>query len=623
MSQRTRKVARKRPSHTAAPASGKTASPAPTADWHERYDATEFADNMAAATSLWQQVVARLTSTMMEDPIAPIGHSDPFHVGESFLQAAGKMMSNPGAMAQQHMGLMRDHLTLWHQTTQKLLGNALSGETEVQDRRFKATEWNDNAFFDYLRRSYLINSQWTQSMLSHVEGLDAHTAQKVKFFMRQVMDALAPSNFPMTNPEVLHTLLQSNGASLVKGLQHMLRDIEDGKGRLRIRMTNEEAFELGRNLASTKGSVVYENDLMQLIQYAPLTPQVHQVPLLFIPAWINKYYVLDLREENSLVRWAVSQGYTVFMISWVNPDAELARKSFDDYLSEGPLAALDVIEAITGTDRTNLVGYCLGGTLVATTLAWLRAREQDHRVGSATYLTTMVDFTDAGELSVFIDEGQLASLEQRMSARGYLDGSDMATTFNMLRANDLIWSFVVNNYLMGKEPFAFDLLYWNSDSTRMPATMHSFYLRAMYQQNRLIKPGGIELLDTPINITKIATPTYILSTREDHIAPWTSTYAATQVYDGPVRFVLSQSGHVAGVVNPPAKNKYGYWTNDTLPPKPQQWLESSEFLQESWWLNWHAWQRAYAGKKVKARNPGSARYKPIEDAPGAYARIRG
>lgn len=632
---KTRKIAKKRVASTQSGASSgtdqaatvntsNTSSSSDASSWHEQYDATEFVENLTTASALWQQIVGRLTSSLIDNPPATltIGHSDPFHMSESFLHAMGRLAANPSALLEKQMHLAHEHLMLWHQTTQRLLGKNTVAPEEVSDRRFKAHEWAENPYFDYLRRSYLINSNWMQSLLANLEGLEPHTAQKIRFFMRQVLDAVAPSNFAATNPLVLKTLLESNGASLVRGLQAMLADIEDGNGTLRVRMTNKKAFELGKNIACTPGSVVYENDLIQLIQYSPTTPQVHERPLLFVPAWINKFYVLDLSPENSLVRWAVEQGHTVFMISWVNPSEAQGKKSFDDYLNEGPLAALEVIEAITGSTKTNILGYCLGGTLVACTLAYLRAQNQQSRIASATYLTTMVDFTEAGELGVFIDESQISSLEQRMNARGFLEGSDMATTFNMLRANDLIWSFVVNNYLLGKEPMAFDLLYWNSDSTRMPATMHSFYLRNMYQKNLLAKPCGIELMGTPINITKIDTPSYILATKDDHIAPWISTYAATQIYDAPMRFVLSQSGHVAGVVNPPAKNKYGFWSSEVMPPRAQTWLDDAEFSATSWWTDWLRWMADYAGKKVKARTPGSKKYPPIEAAPGSYVRTR-
>jgi polyhydroxyalkanoate synthase len=357
-----------------------------------------------------------------------------------------------------------------------------------------------------------------------------------------------------------------------------------------------------------------------LIQYEPTTATVRRRPLLIIPPWINKFYILDLRPENSFIRWAVAAGHTVFVISWVNPDERLAAKTFADYMREGPLASLEAIEQATGEREANVIGYCLGGTLLASTLAYM-AVKRDTRIKSATYFVTMVDFAEAGELSVFIDEEQLAALEERMNEKGYLEGRDMATTFNMLRANDLIWSFVVNNYLLGKSPFPFDLLYWNADSTRMPAAMHSFYLRNMYQENLLVKPGGITLDGVPIDLRKIKTPSFLLSTREDHIAPWRSTYAATRLYRGPVKFVLSASGHIAGVVNPPG-SKYGHWENDQNPPAAEEWLATATAVRDSWWPVWERWVAQYAGGEVPARHPGDGKLKPLEDAPGSYVKVR-
>lgn len=358
----------------------------------------------------------------------------------------------------------------------------------------------------------------------------------------------------MTNPTVLRETLDSKGENLIRGLENLLSDLEKGEGQLKISMTDAEAFEVGENIATSPGKVVFQTDLMQLIQYEPTTETVYKTPLVIVPPWINKYYILDLRPKNSFIKWAVDQGLTVFVVSWVNPDEKLAQKTFEDYMKEGTLAAIEAVLGITGEAQTNIIGYCLGGTLTASTLAYMAAKK-DERVKSATFFTTMIDFEEAGELSVFIDEEQLKALEERMNDRGYLEGSEMATTFNMLRANDLIWSFVVNNYLMGKDPFPFDLLYWNSDSTRMPAAMHSFYLRNMYLENKLIEPNGITLCDTPIDLTRIEIPVCVLSTREDHIAPWKSTYAATQTYKGPVKFLLAASGHIAGVVNPPNPDK--------------------------------------------------------------------
>ncbi len=456
--------------------------------------------------------------------------------------------------------------------------------------------------------------------MREVEGIDERTARKVDFYTRQFVDALAPSNFVMTNPEVLRATIESRGENLLHGLKNLLEDLERGKGRLAIKMTDMAAFRVGENIAVSPGKVIFQNDLMQLIQYSPTTELVKRRPLLIIPPWINKFYILDLRPDNSFIRWAVEQGHTVFVISWVNPDEHLAAKTFADYMLEGPLAALDAIEQATGEREANVIGYCLGGTLLACTLAYMAAKH-DNRIKSATFFVTMVDFAEAGELSVFIDEEQLSALEERMNAKGYLEGRDMATTFNMLRANDLIWSFVVNNYLLGKSPFPFDLLYWNSDSTRMPAAMHSFYLRKMYQENLLVKPGGITLAGVPIDLGKIRTPAFILSTREDHIAPWRSTYAATRLYKGPVKFVLSASGHIAGVVNPPG-GRYGHWVNDNNPPTPEEWLAGATEHAGSWWPLWEQWVAQYAGGEVPARQPGDGKLTPIENAPGSYVKVR-
>jgi polyhydroxyalkanoate synthase subunit PhaC len=383
-------------------------------------------------------------------------------------------------------------------------------------------------------------------------------------------------------------------------------------------MTDEKAFELGKNVATSPGKVVFQTELMQLIQYLPSTPTVYKRPLVIIPPWINKYYILDLREKNSFIRWAVAQGHTVFVISWVNPDARLALKGFDDYMLEGPVAALDYIEKTTGERQANVIGYCLGGTLLGATLAYLTAKKQD-RVACATFFVSLLDFSQPGELGVFIDEAQVANLERKMNERGYLEGSEMAGTFNLLRSNDLVWSFVVNNYLMGKDPFPFDLLYWNADSTRMPAKMHSFYLRNMYIHNRMGKPGGITLDGVPIDLSKVKIPAYFISTVEDHIAPWKTTYKGAKYLGGDVRFVLGGSGHIAGIVNPPAAKKYHYWTNDAMPETADQWFETATQKPGSWWEDWQAWMDKHnGGERVAARQP----VKPLEDAPGSYAMLR-
>ena len=430
---------------------------------------------------------------------------------------------------------------------------------------------------------------------------------------------MAPSNFIATNPEVLQTTIETGGENLLRGLTNLLDDLERGRGQLAITMTDLEAFRLGENVATTPGKIIFQNELMQLIQYAPSTVEVKRRPLIIVPPWINKFYVLDLRPEMSFIRWAVDQGHTAFVISWVNPDERLAHKGFEDYMLEGPLAALDVIGVATGEREVNAIGYCLGGTLLAATLGYLSAQNDD-RIQTATYLVTLVDFTDVGDMAVFIDEEQLAVLEKRMQSRGYFEAHDMALAFNMLRANDLIWSFVVSNYLLGKQPIPFDLLYWNADSTRMPAAMQSFYLRKMYHENRLAVPGGISLAGVAIDLARIKTPTFLLSTREDHIAPWQSTYAATQLYKGPIKFVLADSGHIAGVISPPG-SKYGHWQNPNLPKSAAEWFETANPVQTSWWPAWEEWVSCHAGGSVKAREPGGP-LQPIEDAPGSYVRAR-
>jgi polyhydroxyalkanoate synthase subunit PhaC len=581
-------------------------------------DPTQWAQHMAE--------IARLSEKLVRDFLAQqpqqtgLGMADPLNIGSAFLEMTQRLMSDPGRLVQAQLSLWQDYLKLWSNTTQRFLGGKPEppvAEPAPGDRRFKDAAWQESTLFDYIKQSYLLSARWLQSTVREVDGLDDKTARKIDFYTRQFVDAMAPSNFVLTNPEVLRATIDSGGENLVNGLKHVLEDLDRGKGRLMIRMTDLEAFKVGGNIAVTPGKVVYQNDLMQLIQYVPTTEKVHRRPLLIIPPWINKYYILDLRPDNSFVKWAVSQGHTVFVISWVNPDETLAQKKFDDYMREGPLAALDAMEKATGEREANVIGYCLGGTLLASTLAYMAVKGDD-RFKSATYFVTMTDFAEAGELSVFIDEEQLTSLEGRMKEHGYLEGSDMATTFNMLRANDLIWSFVVNNYLLGKEPFPFDLLYWNSDSTRMPAAMHAYYLRNMYQDNKLVEPNALILAGVPIDLRKIKTPAFLLSTKEDHIAPWKSTYAATQIYQGPIKFVLSASGHIAGVINPPGKSKYGHWENAKLPKSPDDWFAGAKYVDGSWWPTWEKWVGKYAGDEVDARQPGDAKLKVIEDAPGSY-----
>ena len=573
---------------------------------------------MADVAERGQRIVGDFLRRQAEDSSKP----DPLNIGHAFMEMTAKMMANPAQLVQAQIGFWQDYLTLWSNTARRMMGGDAPAVIEEArgDRRFKDDAWRENEVFDFIRQSYLLSSRYFTSVVQGTEGLDAKTAQKVDFYTRQFVDAMSPANFVMTNPEVLRRTAETGGANLLKGLTNLLSDLERGKGKLRIRMTDDSKFKVGENIAVTPGKVVFQNDLMQLIQYAPTTETVYKRPLVIFPPWINKFYILDLRPKNSLIRWAVEQGHTVFVASWVNPDEHLSQKGFDDYMKEGVLAALDAIEAATGERAVNAIGYCLGGTLLATTLAYM-AVKKDTRIKTATYFVTMTDFEEAGELGVFIDEEQLQGLEQRMEKRGFLDGREMATTFNMLRANDLIWSFVVNNYLLGQEPFPFDLLYWNDDSTRMPAKMHSFYLRRMYQANDLCKPGGITLLGTAIDLRKIKVPSYLVSTREDHIAPWKSTYRGTQLYTGPVRFVLAASGHIAGVVNPPEGGKYSHWVNEELPASPDEWFAGATELAGSWWPDWQRWVSGQDKAMVPARVPGEGKLPALEDAPGSYVRV--
>ena len=557
----------------------------------------------------------------------PPASADPLHLQDVLRAAAQTMMANPFRVVRAQTDFWFDTARLWNTTALALCGQKPQPVVtpEKGDNRFKDADWSDVPSFDVLKQSYLLWSRLLTRSIGDAEDLDPHMAQKVQFYTRQFIDAAAPTNFPFTNPEVLRATLESGGMNLLKGFEHMLEDIDRGHGRLSPRMTDMNAFKVGENIATTPGAVVYQNDLMQLLQYSPTTATTHKRPLLIVPPWINKFYILDLREKNSFIKWAVDQGHTVFVISWINPDARHALKNFEDYMIEGPLDALQQIEKATGEKSVDAIGYCLGGTLLASTLAYLSAHNGGagkDRIASATFFTTMTDFSDVGEMSVFIDEEQIAGIERSMAETGYLEGKDMAASFNMLRENDLIWSFVINSYLLGKDPRPFDLLYWNSDNTRMPAAMHSFYLRNMYLNNLLAQPDALNLAGQPIDLRRIETPSFFLSAREDHIAPWQSTYKGTQLFSGPVRFVLSASGHIAGVVNPPAAGKYCYWSNAELPDQPDAWLAGAERTEGSWWPEWNAWLCSQEPEQVPAREPGSGGLPIIEAAPGSYVAKR-
>jgi polyhydroxyalkanoate synthase len=555
----------------------------------------------------------------------PAGSPDPAHMGAAFLSLTDKILQNPMLFAEAQISLWQGYARLWQSMFAKLTGKKTEpvATPAPGDKRFQDEAWQNNWLFDFIKQSYLLTAGCIHGIVrTETEGLDPRVAHKIDFYTSQMVDAVSPSNFWLTNPEVLRTTFESGGENLVKGLENLLGDLERGKGNLRISMTDNDAFAVGNNLAITSGKVIFQNDLMQLIQYAPLTPKAHKTPLLIIPPWINKYYILDLREKNSFIRYLVAQGHTVFCVSWVNPDERLAQTGFDDYMENGALAAMREVKRATGEDQINILGYCIGGTLLTMTLSWLKALPDAipdlPRPVSATYLVALTDFSEPGDIGVFIDDEQIRALEDKMAQQGYLDAASLSTTFNLLRANDLIWSFVINNYLLGKEPFPFDILYWNSDSTNLPARMHSFYLRRMYLENKLVAPGGITMKGVPLDLHTIDVPTFMLSTHDDHIAPWHATYKATQLYKGPVKFVLSGSGHIAGIVNPPAANKYGYWTNDACPADPEQWFKSAAQHEGSWWPEWIQWLAQYGGGEVDARAVAGG----IEDAPGSYVKVR-
>lgn len=584
-------------------------------------DAQAMSHSMADIAARSQKLV----NEWLNRQIAEGDTLDPLNIGRAFLEMTSRLLTNPSQLIEAQVGLWRDYMTLWQNTARRIWTSESPNPVinqDPKDKRFADPAWQQNEIFDFIKQSYLLSARYINDVVTKVDGLPPKTAQKVDFYARQFINALSPSNFALTNPEVLRKTCETGGENLIRGLNNLLNDLEQGRGNLRIKMTDTEAFKVGENIATSPGKVVYQNELVQLIQYSPATEQVMARPLLILPPWINKFYILDLRPKNSLVRWLVSQGHTVFMVSWVNPDERLADKNFDDYMQQGILDVLTVIEKITHQHQVNAIGYCLGGTLLASTLGYMAATGDD-RIASATFFVTLTDFSDAGELSIFIDEEQLSRIEDKMNKRGYLDGSEMATTFNMLRANDLIWSFVVNNYLLGQEPFPFDLLYWNSDATRMPAAMHSFYLRNMYQKNLLVQPNGIRMKGQPVDLSKVKVPCYFLSCREDHIAPWMSTYKGSQAFGGPVRFVLAASGHIAGVVNPPENGKYNHFINTEYPLNPAEWLHNATEISGSWWTDWQRWVCALNNEKTSARIPGSIKgFKALEDAPGSYVKVR-
>jgi polyhydroxyalkanoate synthase len=569
------------------------------------------------ATEQFSQIVERLNSqeTSENDPAATV-MSD---FNSAFMEFSDKLFANPQALLQGQMALIQGQMALWQQTALKFTGQESENiiEPEEGDRRFKDEGWSDDVVFNYLKQFYLLQSKAIKDIVNSVDDLSPHSQNKVDFLTRQFVNALSPSNFASTNPEVVRKTVETGGQNLVEGMELFSKDLKASYGGLSITMSDVGAFQLGQNVATTKGDVVFENDLMQLIQYTPTTKKTFQRPLLVIPPFINKYYILDLQEKNSFLKWLVDQGHTVFCVSWNNPGPSLKDKGFDDYMTEGPLAAMDAIKSATGESDINAIGYCLGGTLLAATAAYMK-KNKDNRLKSTTYLATLLDFEDPGEIGIFINETAISALEKQMNTLGYYDGRMMSFSFNLLKENDLFWSFFVNNYLKAQRPVAFDLLYWNTDGTNLPAKMHSFYLRNMYLDNKLKDKNGINLNGVDIDLTSVNTPSYFLSAAQDHIAKWTSTYSGAKLFKGDVKFVLGGSGHIAGVVNPPSAKKYGYWTNSALPTDSQDWFKGAEKNKGSWWTDWQLWAEKHTGDQVDARQCKNT----IEPAPGRYVKKR-
>ncbi len=584
-------------------------------------DPQEFISNLF---QLWQDSGKAMSDHLQRSDASMTSMALPDDVkaaGEVFSQVSHAWMADPNGWFEAQRELLSSYGELWQNTAQAVLGADVTpvAEPEPGDNRFKDPEWSENQYFSFLKQTYLLTTRWAEDIVADAEGLDEPTRQKADFYLRQITSALSPSNFPMTNTEVLRETLHSNAGNLVRGMENLLADMGKSGDVLKISQTDLSSFEVGRNIAMTPGKVVYQNDLLQLIQYKPTTTKVHARPLLIVPPWINKFYILDLTAKKSFIKFAVDQGFTVFIISWVNPDGTLKDKTFEDYMKEGVLSAADAVARETGQETCNVIGYCVGGTLVSTTLAYLAARGRKV-FHSATFFAAQVDFSKAGDLLIFIDDTQLKALEEMMAERGYLDGSRMATVFNMLRPRDLIWPYVVNNYMLGKSPFPFDLLFWNQDSTRMPAANHSFYLRQFYQENRLAR-GELVMDGIKLDLSKVKLPIYELAAREDHIAPLQSVFIGSKLFGGKVKLVVSGSGHIAGVINPPDKVKYQYWTNKKSADTLEDWLDGAKEHPGSWWPDWQAWLAKHSGAKVPARKPG-AKLGVIEAAPGSYVKIK-
>ena len=528
-------------------------------------------------------------------------------------------VADPQALTALQKQFSDQQMSLWQSVLGKQQGQppVFQVAPESGDRRFSAPEWKESPIYDYLHQAYLLNTQYLKQLVELMPAQDEKSKERMRFLARQMADAMAPSNFAATNPEFIKLALETKGQSITDGINNLLKDFEKG----RISMTDESLFEVGRNIATTEGAVVFENDVMQLLQYAPLTAKVHSRPLLIVPPCINKYYIMDLQPDNSLVRYAIEQGNTVFLVSWRNPKEAQGNLGWDDYLANGPIAAIEVVREITKVKQINALGFCVGGTILTSALAVLKARGEDP-VASLTLLTTLLDFSDTGEIGLFIDENGVASREATIGQGGLLPARDLQNTFSFLRANDLVWNYVTGNYLKGQKPQAFDLLYWNSDSTNLPGPFAAWYMRNMYLENNLRVPGKLTMCGQKVDLGCLDMPVYLLATREDHIVPWQSAYQSTRLLKGKARFVLGASGHIAGVINPVSKNKRSYWINDEVQSEAAGWLTAAEEKKGSWWSDWASWLLPLSGEQRAPRKPGNTKYKPIEPAPGRYVKER-
>ncbi len=594
---------------------------APGLNGEQREIIEKMSANLARAALTAQGAIAEAALRQAERPAAL--SPDPFHVAPALTDVMGRLSSQPDRLVRAQADLFQRYLELWQSAARKASGETVEPVVSPAkgDKRFNDPDWAENPVFDVIKQSYLLTSNWLNALVSDVDDVDPMSKRRVEFFMKMLTDAFSPSNFLASNPAALREAMSSQGESLVRGMENFAADLQRGGGQLSISQTDYEMFEIGRNVATAPGKVIFQNEVLQLIQFQPTTEQVHQIPLVIFPPWINKFYILDLRPENSMIRWLADQGITVFVASWVNPDQKLADKTFEDYMLQGIYEATDAAMAQAGVDQVNTVGYCIGGTLLSSTLAHMAAKN-DKRIASATFFAAQQDFAEAGDLLLFTNEDWLGDLEKQMDAGGgVLSGKTMADTFNMLRSNDLVWSFFVSNYLMGKEPKPFDLLFWNSDQTRMPKALHLFYLRKFYGENALAK-GELVMDNVKLDLSKVNTPVYVQSSKEDHIAPMRSVYRGAKLFGGPVTFTLAGSGHIAGVINAPAANKYQHWTNANLPDTPEAWMDGAKEAPGSWWPHWAEWLKAKSGGMVAARDPAQGKLKPIEDAPGSYVKVK-